>query len=68
LRIAVSVGSLSLKARYIDINFAVGVPFESKVLTHYNWCFGVFKSIGLVLHLHITVAVGGLFESKVIIH
>jgi len=32
-----------LKSEYIHITVAVGSPFASKVLTHYNCCWGPFQ-------------------------
>ena len=36
---------VTLKRRYLDITIAVGSPFESKLITHYNCCLGPFDSI-----------------------
>jgi len=53
-----------LKARYYNIKVAVGSPFESKVLTDYNCCWGLFES----KEFYNTIAVGRPFESKVLTH
>jgi len=50
-----------LKARYFNIEIAVGGPFESKVLTHYNCCWGLFQT----MEFYVVIAVGGSFENKV---
>jgi len=49
-----------LKARLLLIKVSVGGPFERRVLTHYNCCWGLFESKGY----YITAVVGGPFESK----
>ena len=60
----------SLKARYLKITIVVGGSFESKVLTYYNCCWGLFESmkfyiifvVGTPLKarcLHMIMAVGG---------
>jgi len=53
---------LPLKEKCLCITVTLG-PFESKVFTHYNCCWGPFES--KVAYLYITVAVGH-FESKVL--
>jgi len=64
-----------LKGRYFHIKVAVVCPFQSKVLRHYNSCWGPLKArflhinvaVGVFLKassLHITTGVGDLFESK----
>jgi len=68
-----------LKARYLNITIAVVGSFESKVLTQYNCCWGLFESmkfyiiiaVGSPLKarcLHIIMAVGGAFQSRVLKH
>ena len=51
-----------MKARYLNITIAVGGPFESKVLTHCNCCWGLFEC----MEFYIIIAVGSPFESKVL--
>jgi len=63
---------LKEKCLYITVNL---VPFESKVFTHYNCCWGpLWKQSSLLIHyswahskaqgaLHITIAIVGLYES-----
>jgi len=53
-----------LKPRYSNITIAVGGPFESKVLTHYNCCWGLFES----KEFYIIIAVGDPFESNALTH
>ena len=66
-----------MKARYLNITIAVRGSFESKVLTYYNCCWGLFESMKFyiiiavgaplkVKYLHSTVSVGGTFESRVL--
>ena len=68
-----------MKARYLDITIAVRGSFESKVLTHYNCCWGLFESmkfyiiiaVGVLLKataLNIIMAVGGAFQDRVLTH
>jgi len=70
----------ALKGRYLHITDAVGSPFDSIVLAHYNCCLGsLWKYITCTLqlllvvalkarYLHIKVSTGGPFESKVLTH
>ena len=51
-----------LKPRYLNITIAIGGSFESKVLTHYNCCWGLFES----MEFYVIIAFGGPFESKVL--
>ena len=68
-----------MKARYLNITIAVRRSFESKVLPHYNCCWGFFESmkfyniiaVGDPLKarcLHIIMAVGEAFQSRVLTH
>ena len=63
--ITIAVGSL-LESKKFYITVAVNGPFESIILTHYNYCLGPFQS--KVAHLHNTIAVGDLFEIMVLTH
>jgi len=40
-----------LKARYLHITIAVWEPFKSKVLTHYNCCWGLWEQGTCTLQL-----------------
>ena len=51
-----------MKPRYLNITIAIGGSFESKVLTHYNCCWGLFES----MEFYVIIAFGGPFESKVL--
>jgi len=59
-----------LKAERVHLAIAVGVTFESKVLTHCSCCWGPFESRVLTKaeYLHIAVAVAGPCENGVLIH
>jgi len=50
----------SLKARFLNITIAVGGSFESRVLTHYNCCWGLFES----MKFYITIAVGAPLKAR----
>ena len=53
-----------MKSRYLNITIDVGGTFESKILTHYIYCWGLFES----MEFYIIIAVGGAFESKMLTH
>jgi len=63
LHMKVAIGA-PLKARYLHITIAAGGRYESKVLTHYNCCWGLFES----MEFYIIIAVGDAFESKMLTH
>ena len=51
-----------MKSKYLKLTIVVGGPFESKVLTYYNCCWGLFES----MEFYIIIAVGSPFGHMVL--
>ena len=49
-----------MKTRYLNITIAIGGSFESKVLTYYNCCWGLFES----MKFYIIIAVGAPLKAR----